>query len=203
MLKTILKTSFINTQIKEIIQLIPVMICINNCTFMWCPVQRRPHRTVGPAVEEAARGSVVCCLPAVWAARRSCTAVCWGIVQASLQLLLQLQSRHPHLPWPLPHDPAGTPWYNHTETSFYCVRSSMSSIWEYFLFLWGFRENLVRFHSQYKFAVGTLRNICYMSPPGLWQQAPSEACQGFSRLQSSQLWTACLFQRWDHCGHGH
>uniref|UniRef100_A0A667ZBR3 ArfGAP with SH3 domain, ankyrin repeat and PH domain 3 n=1 Tax=Myripristis murdjan TaxID=586833 RepID=A0A667ZBR3_9TELE len=76
-------------------------------------LMRRPHHIVGPAVVEVARGSVVCCLLAVWAARRNYTAAWWGMGRVwprpRLPAQLPLRPQLPHLPWLQWHDHAGTP----------------------------------------------------------------------------------------------
>uniref|UniRef100_A0A667ZTN4 ArfGAP with SH3 domain, ankyrin repeat and PH domain 3 n=1 Tax=Myripristis murdjan TaxID=586833 RepID=A0A667ZTN4_9TELE len=81
-----------------------------SCRFYF---QRRPHHIVGPAVVEVARGSVVCCLLAVWAARRNYTAAWWGMGRVwprpRLPAQLPLRPQLPHLPWLQWHDHAGTP----------------------------------------------------------------------------------------------
>uniref|UniRef100_A0A667Z7F9 ArfGAP with SH3 domain, ankyrin repeat and PH domain 3 n=1 Tax=Myripristis murdjan TaxID=586833 RepID=A0A667Z7F9_9TELE len=76
-----------------------------SCRFYF---QRRPHHIVGPAVVEVARGSVVCCLLAVWAARRNYTAAWWGMGRVwprpRLPAQLPLRPQLPHLPWLQWHD---------------------------------------------------------------------------------------------------
>lgn len=177
-----------------------------SCLF---PVQRRPHRIGEPAVAAATRGNVACCLRAVWAAKKSCIAVYWGIVQPSTLLLLQ--PRHRHLLWPVPLDPGGTLWYSLTEISFYSIQPVVSflvlhvTVFHFIrliLFPGGSRKGLWDFTVNINL-LGAHWEIYYMSPPGFWQQATSEACQGLGGLPSSQLRAACLLQRWDHSGHSH
>lgn len=130
-----------------------------NFTLFLCrfAVQKRPCHIAAPAVAEAARGSAVLCLRAVWAVRRNCTAASQEIIQASSQL--QRQLLHLHLLWPVPHDPAKMRWYSDTETSLYCIHPTLLRHQSQNEKI----ERLVKFHSQYEFAGGTLRIILHVS----------------------------------------